>query len=361
MEINVDDLKKIGGREWKKGDHHRIYFNDLENWFDQASNENWTLNNKKVTRKIFARKATAKFFYNVIDENWNWSTDELTEDEVDILIKNIKAAITPVVALKEEPKNDLRKKAEETGQVQILSKGKMKTTLIAETKAGIEIKFTAELTEETNIISEYELHWHGCDYYITIEKDHAEKLLNTKLPAEMKEAKVLLQKESAKNYKKLLAEQDKRRDEYLAQKSAEMRKQKWEKTLRENGEIEIELKTTGHSRYIAGLPPHLDDKEKTLIDYLYYNNKGFFHRLTVTELLDLIKTADKAYELAEKKSMDAFENLKKTAATTGKRQKLDSYTTDTNDRDRYFDLDITTRYINPDGSISEETNELTGE
>jgi hypothetical protein len=98
----------------------------LEKWFDQASNENWTLNNKKVSRKQYAQKVTAKFFYNAITGEWNWRADELTEEEVDILIKNIKNAIIPVDAEKtEKPKNNkidaLRKIAEKTGESQILS------------------------------------------------------------------------------------------------------------------------------------------------------------------------------------------------------------------------------------------------
>jgi hypothetical protein len=121
--MDIERLKNIGGNEWQKGDHHRIYFNNLEKWFDQASNDTWTLNNKKVTRKQYVQKVTAKFFYNVITGKWNWRTDELTEDEVDILIKNIKASleVEEIEDAEQAKIDDLRKIAEKTGESQILS------------------------------------------------------------------------------------------------------------------------------------------------------------------------------------------------------------------------------------------------
>jgi hypothetical protein len=31
--MDIEKMKKIGGKEWQTGNHHRIYFNNLIKWF----------------------------------------------------------------------------------------------------------------------------------------------------------------------------------------------------------------------------------------------------------------------------------------------------------------------------------------
>lgn len=57
--IDIDALKKIG-REWIKGDHHRIYFNDMTKYMNTENLKSWQIRDL----------AGHSVYYNVNDDNW---------------------------------------------------------------------------------------------------------------------------------------------------------------------------------------------------------------------------------------------------------------------------------------------------
>jgi len=73
----VDALKKIG-KEWKQGDHHRIYLNDLSKF----------IGNAEFTYKEKRNLSGCSAYYNV--KNENWYVDDIANEYWDVIIAQIK-------------------------------------------------------------------------------------------------------------------------------------------------------------------------------------------------------------------------------------------------------------------------------
>lgn len=83
MNVNIEMLKKIGGREWTKNNTHRIYFNNLADLFGikakyyntgnlrSATARNWngSMSNSAMSALIH-NLACAKFWFDVKTEQF---------------------------------------------------------------------------------------------------------------------------------------------------------------------------------------------------------------------------------------------------------------------------------------------------
>lgn len=107
MAITIETLKKIGGKEWQKGDHHRIYFNNLTGWYgletthyNTGNISSATLDGERISngraRKIEGRLSYGKLYYNVKDGKFYYNG--LDRDDFDTLIARIKARAAEVNA-----------------------------------------------------------------------------------------------------------------------------------------------------------------------------------------------------------------------------------------------------------------------
>lgn len=331
MKNEVEKLKNIGGNEWQKGDHHRVYFNNLEKWFDQASNDSWTLNNKKVTRKQYAQKVTAKFFYNAITGEWNWNADELTEKEVDILIKNIKNAITPVET-----------KIEEEIKIEI-----EKTTLIAKSQAGVKIICEVGIDAKGDFISQYPIRWaknkkmNLAGYAIVLSKKQAEKIFKRKCP--VAEVDVLL--ENQQMFKKL-------------KKAYQIKKNKaiWEKMLDKNKTLTLTKKFyTSGKIGIVGLPEYLNDKKDFLKHAIEFDNNDerYTAKISATEINDILAKSAKNKREKENVKQAKIADLGKKAKETGESQILSTHAIPAGND--LLESDTLITYVNPDGTVTEKT------
>ena len=112
MTTNINKLIAIGGNEWNAGNHHRIYFNDLPEWFGLELSYYGTgnislakLNGEKVSnsqaRKLVSALDIGKLFYDV--NNGEWIAQRLDESLAETCIESIerKARETKAEAQKE--------------------------------------------------------------------------------------------------------------------------------------------------------------------------------------------------------------------------------------------------------------------
>ena len=98
--MNDIDKIKSAGKEWVKGDYHRIYFNNLEkfytaleiNTYKTGSISSATLNGEKISNnrayKIQTDLDVGKLYYDV--KNSAWVHTGIDSDILEIIIENIK-------------------------------------------------------------------------------------------------------------------------------------------------------------------------------------------------------------------------------------------------------------------------------
>lgn len=69
--MNIRDLARIGGREWKSGDKHRVYFEPLTfyGWSIDPETRHDLLDGERISggemRKLRSQFVNAKIFYDV--------------------------------------------------------------------------------------------------------------------------------------------------------------------------------------------------------------------------------------------------------------------------------------------------------
>jgi hypothetical protein len=106
--MNIEKMKKIGGKEWKVGDYHRIYFNNLINIFglecalyntgniSSASINGKTISNTKA-KEIITCLEFGKVWFDVNDGEFHFKIfgcREYTGDEIGkIIIDRIKSKL----------------------------------------------------------------------------------------------------------------------------------------------------------------------------------------------------------------------------------------------------------------------------
>lgn len=96
--IDIEKLKKLG-REWKAGDHHRIYFNQIAGWLGLKIEKvkgvfyfNGVLQEDgRIAKKYDMRLFNAKIFYDLKKEEF--FADGLRKEEIELALKNIQKAI----------------------------------------------------------------------------------------------------------------------------------------------------------------------------------------------------------------------------------------------------------------------------
>ncbi|MFA5407172.1 MAG: hypothetical protein WC343_00190 [Bacilli bacterium] len=101
----IEKLKRAGGNEWQAGDHHRIYFNDLEDLYglettryktgniSTASLRGESISNNKARQISYALRY-GKLYYDLVEGSWG--SREIPESIDDELIEIIrrKAGLT---------------------------------------------------------------------------------------------------------------------------------------------------------------------------------------------------------------------------------------------------------------------------
>lgn len=82
MALDIEKLVKIGGKEWQKGDLHRVYFDGLMDWYgldleyyNSGHISSARLNGEPISNseanRIYGRLAGKKFWYDVADGQYH--------------------------------------------------------------------------------------------------------------------------------------------------------------------------------------------------------------------------------------------------------------------------------------------------
>lgn len=102
MALDIEKLVRIGGKEWQKGELHRVYFDDLPTWYgldcsfyntgnvQSARVDGQTVSNAEG-RRIFARLACKKFWYDVTDKQYHGSAG-MTQADFEVIREKVRAA-----------------------------------------------------------------------------------------------------------------------------------------------------------------------------------------------------------------------------------------------------------------------------
>lgn len=93
-EINIAKLAKIGN-EWEGYGNHRIYFDNIENYFDDINTKPYErrVNGVQVNRDELESKISAKIWFNVKNGKFEQKWNHLSDDDMKIVEKNILAAV----------------------------------------------------------------------------------------------------------------------------------------------------------------------------------------------------------------------------------------------------------------------------
>lgn len=101
MALDIEKLVKIGGKEWQKGDMHRVYFDGLMEWYGLklyyyksghvcgAELNGETISHAEGNR-IFARLQAKKFWYDVNDKQYH--AQGLSTEDFEIIRQKIRDA-----------------------------------------------------------------------------------------------------------------------------------------------------------------------------------------------------------------------------------------------------------------------------
>lgn len=101
MKQELESLKRVGGTEWQKNGMHRIYFNNLAEWYGLKVNRynsgnvsSATLDGEEISngraKKIAGRLDYAKFWYDVITDRF--AGRDIDQADMDVIVDAIKAA-----------------------------------------------------------------------------------------------------------------------------------------------------------------------------------------------------------------------------------------------------------------------------
>ena len=99
--MSIDKLTAIGGNEWRGGDHHRIYFNDLAGLYGlrygryNTGNISWAkLNGEEISnsraRRILGR-LYGSLWYDVNRGEFGWQY--LSDETAETIISEIKRRV----------------------------------------------------------------------------------------------------------------------------------------------------------------------------------------------------------------------------------------------------------------------------
>lgn len=89
-EINIAKLAKIGN-EWEGYGNHRIYFDNIENYFDDINTKPYErrVNGIQVNRDELESKVSSKIWFNVktgaFEQKWN----HLSDHDMEVVKRNI--------------------------------------------------------------------------------------------------------------------------------------------------------------------------------------------------------------------------------------------------------------------------------
>lgn len=102
--MNIEQLKKIGGSEWQKGDYHRIYFNNLAeiygltcSFYNTGNVSSASLDGEKISnsgaRRILSALGDAKLWYDVNSGRFGYKfygNNWFGKSDMDAIIEKIK-------------------------------------------------------------------------------------------------------------------------------------------------------------------------------------------------------------------------------------------------------------------------------
>lgn len=102
MALDIEKLVKIGGKEWQKGDMHRVYFDSLPEWYglklyyyNSGHVCGAELNGETISHaegnRIFARlTGSVRFWYDVNDKIYHAAG--MSREDFEIIREKIRAA-----------------------------------------------------------------------------------------------------------------------------------------------------------------------------------------------------------------------------------------------------------------------------
>ena len=92
--LNIDELKKLGN-EWIGYGNHRIYFDEIEKYFDSVCHKahKRRVNGAQVNRAELDSKVSAKVWFDVNSGEFCQKWNHLSSDDMEIVKRNILAAI----------------------------------------------------------------------------------------------------------------------------------------------------------------------------------------------------------------------------------------------------------------------------
>jgi hypothetical protein len=110
-ELSVEKLVAVGGKEWKKGNFHRIYFNNihelhgLDAKFDEQGKFEyahmlWAEVEEEYARRVIAHFADSKFWYDVKEKAFAYKN--MDEDEFNVCIDTVNMKIERMEEAKRE-------------------------------------------------------------------------------------------------------------------------------------------------------------------------------------------------------------------------------------------------------------------
>lgn len=93
-QINIAKLAELGN-EWTGYGNHRIYFNEIENYFDSICHRAFErrVNGVQVNRAELDSKVSAKVWFDVKAGKFCQQYGALSDDDMEIVKRNILAAI----------------------------------------------------------------------------------------------------------------------------------------------------------------------------------------------------------------------------------------------------------------------------
>lgn len=99
--MDIESLKRAGGREWVAGDKHRIYFNNLEDLFDSHFK---SLSRTRI-REIKGSLSWGKLWYDLTTSEWGHRIPECRTYNGDQMAWAIIAEIERRVAAESAPES----------------------------------------------------------------------------------------------------------------------------------------------------------------------------------------------------------------------------------------------------------------
>lgn len=108
MTHSIEALKSIGGQEWQKGDYHRVYFNNLPEWFGlkcefynsgsvaSATLDGRTISNSYAKSIINDLRSSGRIWYDV--RAGKFVNQDIAPRYFDIIVEAIEAKLVEVAS-----------------------------------------------------------------------------------------------------------------------------------------------------------------------------------------------------------------------------------------------------------------------